>query len=379
MSVHDFAPHIINAPGRAHPPGAQPMLHVLLVAPFAPRGGGMGRIMAYLAAAEDARDIGFTLVESRGGGSALFSAVHVARAAGTLIKLAAWRKQFIVHVNVGEGASVLRKGVLLTLARWLGMRTLIHLHAADMFGFHARLPRSLQWGVGALFRKADACVVLGPTWRDWLTGQLGVEPSRVHIVRNGVPQPQVARSKAGGADFVLLFLGNLLPRKGVVDLLHAVAALHSAVPWRLVMAGGGEQAAMRSLAAQLGIDERVVFTGWVEREAATALLAGAGLLVLPSYHEALPLVLLEAAALGTPMIASRAGAVPDLFTDGLDALLVTPGDRLALTHAMARLIADPALRDRLVAGAARLYRSDFSMDMFTARLRAIYRQLARAE
>jgi glycosyltransferase involved in cell wall biosynthesis len=355
-------------------------LRVLLVAPYAPRGGGMGRIMAYFAAADLRPGLCLEVVESRGGGSTLRSIWYALKAAGHIVRAAARHRPTVVHLNMAEGGSVVRKGGLLLLASACGLPTVLHLHAADIVGFHSTLPRPVQALMAAVFRCASMCVVLGEPWRVWLATSLSVDPARIAIVRNGVPRPALARRPDGSAEFTFVFLGNLLPRKGLVDLLHALALMHSRIAqpawaWRLIVAGGGDSRALRELARELGLADQVRFVGWLNRDASSLLLGAADALVLPSYQEGLPLVLLEAASLGVPIIATPVGAVPELFNDGVDALLVAPGDRAALANALARLMADTELTTLLGENGRRLYEREFTMDKFTNRLGAIYSRL----
>ena len=352
---------------------------ILLVAPYAPRGGGMGRIMAYLAAQGPLAGVQFEMVESRGGGHAVLSLWRGFGAALRILRAAVYEKPTIVHFACGDGGSVARKGALLMLAHLLGLPTILHLHAADAGSFRTGMSHHARHIIAILFRRASHCIVLNPFWHQWLVRDLGVNPDRISIVRNGVPQPQVARCPVRGPSFTFLFAGNLLARKGLPDLLHALAALPSAAsvkPWRLLIAGGGDSAIPRTLAETLGIAAHVHFLGWQERSAMTSLLARADALVLPSYHEAMPLALLEAASLGVPAVVTRVGAVPELFVDGHDALLTTPGDRMGLCAALMRLMNDQPLAVRIGENAHALYQRCFTMENFVAHILEIYARVS---
>jgi glycosyltransferase involved in cell wall biosynthesis len=363
-------------PPQADAPNApNQLVHVLLVAPFAASGGGMGRIMAYLAA-HGAENILFEMVESRGSGLAVISPWYLLRASARIVAAATGGEPSIVHVNVAERSSILRKGLLLTLARALGVPTLLHLHAAEIMQLYPRLHWPARAALRAVFRGAGVCVVLGEPWRAWLCGEVGVAAARIVVLRNGVAVPTVGESARAAGEFTFLFLGNLLARKGLPDLLNALATPRLAgMPWRLVIAGGGDAAPLRRLAKVLNIDGRINFAGWLNRAATDAALANADALVLPSHHEALPLVLLEAAAIGLPMITTPVGAIPELFRDGETALFVPPGDRLALAAALHRLLADPECRARLSRNGQALYLHEFTMPAFASGLRELYFRL----
>jgi glycosyltransferase involved in cell wall biosynthesis len=362
----------------AAPPEVPARTLVLLIAPYGARGGGMGRMMDYLAEAQPA---GFRMerVESHGGGHWVTSAWFMLLAAHHIVRAAVGRPGAIVHVNVAERGSVAREGGLLLLARALGLRAVLHLHAAELIEVHDRLPRLARYLVGVPFRAATVCIVLGVLWRDFLRDTLGVPEARIELLRNGVPRPVLRRFPAPSRCFNVVFVGNLQPRKGLHDLLHALAnpALRG-FDWCLTVAGGGDSAGLRRLAAALGVQRRVSFCGWLDHDSALFVLTQASAVALPSYAEGLPLVLLEAASLGLPIVTTPVGAVGEVFTDGETALLVPPGDRAALTAALVLLMAEPSCAPRLGAQARELHAKTLTLNHFVIGLDAIYRRHCQA-
>jgi glycosyltransferase involved in cell wall biosynthesis len=145
--------------------------------------------------------------------------------------------------------------------------------------------------------------------------------------------------------------------------------------WRLVVAGGGDATKLRRLANSLDIGARVHFAGWLDRASADAVLARADALVLPSHHEALPLVLLEAAGMGVPVITTPVGAIPELFCDGESALFVPPGDHVALAAALHRVLTEPEFCARLSRNGQALYQREFTIAPFADALRRLYADL----
>jgi glycosyltransferase involved in cell wall biosynthesis len=356
---------------------------VFLTCPYGSAGGGMGSIMSYLAQLGVDPSGTFVLrkLESRGGGHVAFSPLFVAWAICRMAGEAARGRLAIVHLNLAERGSVYRKAALLFAAKLFGARVLLHLHAAQIIAFYDSLPNWRRALLRSMFRTADRNVVLGEVWRRWLVEKLDVPAHSITIVRNGVPATTLARlPRSQTSPFRLLFLGNLLERKGVSDLLHALA-LPSVQSRKvlLTMAGGGPVDAYRTKAESLGIADRVIFTGWVDQEEARRLLIGADALVLPAYDEGLPLVILEAMASGVPVICTPVGAIPEVFEDGKTALFVPPGNREELAAAIARLSQDEALRHLLASEGTALYRRDFTMATFAQRISQIYLALGRRD
>jgi glycosyltransferase involved in cell wall biosynthesis len=335
--------------------------------------------MAYLASLRVDPSGRFRLLrlESRGGGRLIFSPFFLAAAVCRIVAEAAAGRLAVVHLNLAERGSVYRKATLLFAAKFVGARVLLHLHAAQIVAEHEAMPRAGRFLLRCMFRSADRVVVLGELWRRWVIDTLGVTPWVVTVLRNGVPATTVPRvPRRGDEPFRLLFLGNLLQRKGIADLLHALAATPGD-PIALTVAGGGPVDTYRQMAASLGIGSRVRFTGWVGQAEARDLLAASDALALPAYDEGLPLVILEAMATGVPVICTPVGAIPEVFEDRRTALFVAPGDRLALSAAIATLRDDPALQKTLSAGGLALYGRDFTMEVFASRISALYAALDR--
>lgn len=180
----------------------------------------------------------------------------------------------------------------------------------------------------------------------------------------------------------VLFLGRLERRKGVVPAFAAfarIAAEDSEV--RLVLAGASGDRRFEPTRSQLlGAlpPERrgdAVFLGHVAGDALYAAIAAATVVICPSLWEGFGQVALEVKALGTPVVVTSGSGYDDFCTDGVDALLVPPGDDAALAASIARLLADPALRERLSANALAGIGA-FTADAVAPDLRAAVRTLS---
>jgi glycosyltransferase involved in cell wall biosynthesis len=146
---------------------------------------------------------------------------------------------------------------------------------------------------------------------------------------------------------LVLAIANLRSEKGYDVLLDTAALLiEQGLPVRFAAAGKGAQ--LDELVArhrELGLGDRFRFLG--HREDALELLVAADVFVLASHQEGLPVVLMEAGSIGAAIVATTVGGVPQVVTDGVNGLLVPPGDPAALAGALARLCSDPDLREKL--------------------------------
>jgi glycosyltransferase involved in cell wall biosynthesis len=184
----------------------------------------------------------------------------------------------------------------------------------------------------------------------------GIAGERIAVIPNpapavgALPEREAVRADLGLGGATLGFAGRLMAAKALDVGLAALARVPGVS--LLVIGDGPDRARLELLAAELGLDGRVRFLGVRSREEVLRTLHAVDAAVLPSRWENFPHLVVEALAVGTPVIASAVGGVPELVRDGENGLLVPPGDAAALAAAIERLVADAALRDRLAAAAA---------------------------
>lgn len=258
------------------------------------------------------------------------------------------RRVAAVHVHSASRASFWRKSLFMLLAFLSARPVIFHLHGGGFREFFEQDcgPLARIW-VRGVFSRAAKVIVLSSRWEAWVRS---VAPmARVLVIPNPAPAVKAKREKLVDADPMLLFLGAIIEKKGVFDLLQAVAALRERYPrLRLVLAGtGSAQAQVLARAAALGIAPQVEMPGWIDAAARDALLAQADVLVLPSYYEGMPMSVLEAMAAGLPVIASDVGGIPEVIDQDINGLLIEPGDVPALIAALQRLLSDAALREKM--------------------------------
>lgn len=171
---------------------------------------------------------------------------------------------------------------------------------------------------------------------------------KLHIVHCGVEPGRYGMAEPGPGTR-LLFVGRLAAVKGVPVLLEALAkARGGGTGASLTLIGDGpEREELQAQAAALGLTGAVTFAGYKSQDEVAQALGQADMLVLPSFAEGVPVVLMEAMAAGLPVIATRVGGVGELVEDGLTGLTVPPGDAAALARAIETLAGDAALRARL--------------------------------
>jgi glycosyltransferase involved in cell wall biosynthesis len=266
------------------------------------------------------------------------------------------------HVDVVLGTHLFPDAwAAVAAARYLHVPCVVKAHGTDV-NVVASWP-SVRPLIAATLRAARfAAGVSRPLVADLV--RLGAPADRAVLLPNGVdrtifhPEPRAAARRALGLPEdarILVFVGELTAEKGVRELCDAFAAVRttSPSPVHLLLVGEGPlDAELRARAAALGSSPgRVVVVGPCDLAGVARHLAAADLLVLPSWAEGTPNVVLEALASGRPVVASRVGGIPDLLIEGMTGLLVPPRDPDALALGLLEALARPWDEGALLASA----------------------------
>jgi colanic acid/amylovoran biosynthesis glycosyltransferase len=319
--------------------------------------------LALTALAEALRRPGRTLATLRlalahrvpGARALLWALFHCAEA---LVLADRLRRDRIAHLHNHFGNAGATVGLL--AARQAGIGWSLTLHGISEFDYpagnllaeklaHARFAACVSY-----FGMAQAMRLTAPAlWPKLKVVRCAIDP-------RDLPPP--APREPGRALRRIVCVGRLSAEKGHAGLFEALASLTPRHPdLHLTLVGDGpEEAALKARAAALGIAGQVTFAGRLHEAATLAAIADSDMLVLPSFMEGLPIVLMEAMALGVPVIASRVAGIPELVIEGETGLLFDPANWGALATAIARLAEDAALGNRLAEAARSKVAADFS-------------------
>ncbi len=212
-----------------------------------------------------------------------------------------------------------------------------------------------QCYVGPLLRQAKGIIAVSEQTKTDVMSAFDIPPAGIHVVPGGCNHqvfhrdinPKAVKEKYG-LDAYVLYVGNFHPHKNLSRLIQAFHRLGANRREQLVIAGKKDSRYFPPLAAlveQLGLQGHVVFPGYIPDCDLPGLYAGAKVLVLPSLYEGFGLPLLEAMACGTPVIAARTGAMPELV-DGAG-LLVNPASCEEIAQAIRTVVTDREIRERL--------------------------------
>lgn len=288
-----------------------------------------------------------------------------------LLKLLRARKIDIIHTHTTDA---LFEAAACTLV--LPRVKLVHTFHFGNYP-HITLRRKLMEGISSRF--ADCLVAVGNVQREQLCATYGFRKRPMLCVWNGVAvaaerDGQAFRKAIGAESHVLIGVtSTLIEQKGLFDFLKVARRFRDEGDRvRFVVVGEGPLRERLNVARrELGLEDTVIFTGWVAHASEIAVPAF-DIFFQPSLWEAMSIALLEAMAAGKPVVASRVGEAPYLVADGQDGLLVDPGDIDGMTDALRRLVDDPGLRSRLGKAASEKAALQFTVRRMTRSYEEIY-------
>jgi glycosyltransferase involved in cell wall biosynthesis len=314
---------------------------------------------------------------------------------GQLVILCLRHRHATVYVPVSQGRwGFLRDAVFLISARLLGHRRIVHLHGGYFAAFREESGSVVRLAMRLALRDVEQAWVLTPGLRGSF-GEL-VPGERVKVLENCVEDPWPDGPESGDETrphddaFRILYLSNLVPDKGSLDLLEALGR-----------AGEGELGRESAIVVRLVGDAPPDVAAAVRRRGADVVRAGIEVEVpgprtgeskLQEYrrsdvfayptryrYEGQPLVILEAMASGLPIVTTAQGGIPETVEDGRSGLVVRPGDIEALVDAITRLTRDPTLRQRLGDEARSRYLARYTPQRFAARVEELLSDSASAQ
>lgn len=282
------------------------------------------------------------------------------------------KKYEIVHVHMSSRASFYRKSQFIRIAYKKKKRIVIHMHGSEFDVFYDQECNDRQKKeVRAVLALADVVIALSEEWKEYLSTIC--DHNKIIVIYNAVKISDYVKQIY--TDHNVLFLGRLGERKGVYDLIDAIPKIVESVPnVHFYIGGDGEIAKCRELCLRKGIENYVTFLGWITGEQKEKLLKTCSVFVLPSYHEGMPMSLLEAMSYGLVVVSTRVGGIPKVVENEKTGYLIEAGDTDGLSK---KIIEAVQGKNKKVIGvtAHKEILENFNIEQSVEKLLSLYKKL----
>lgn len=279
----------------------------------------------------------------------------------------------IIHIHMSYKGSFYRKYYVAKLCKKYDKKIIIHLHGSEFKDFYNRGNKKRKARIKKMFSSANITIVLGKYWEKFICS---IAPeANVVVINNAVVIPDVPE-KSVKDKRVLLFLGALIQRKGVMDLLKAAKSIRNdgIDNFKLLIAGAGEEEKkLKEYVKENNMSDIVNFIGWITKEQKPKLLENSDVLILPSYNEGLPIAILEAMSYGLPIISTAVGSIAEAVSG--NGFLIKPGDVDALTDRLKTIICRDELFIEQSRKSRQIAKERFAESIFFRKIEDIYIKL----
>lgn len=277
-----------------------------------------------------------------GSGKNKFSSLWVSIKAivDLFIKLCFNRQIEIVHIHTPSYRSFWHTSHYLKLAKLFGKKVILHIHGGGFRDYYNTNPKWIK----KILDKSDCVIALTEKWREFFTETVGCH--KVEVVNNVIEEPVIKKIKKSNELLNILFLGFLVDKKGIFDLVDMIAEHKDELNGKILLhiGGSGELDRLNNIVNEFHLEKLVKYEGWVVSDKKIELLNLCDVFFLPSYVEGLPISILEAMSYGKIVVSTPVGGIPDLLNDN-NGYLIKPGDKDAMFSTVMDIISNRALAD----------------------------------
>ncbi len=278
----------------------------------------------------------------------------------------------IVHIHSASYSDFYRSGIFVLLFKLFRKKVILHIHGAEFEKFHAHNPRSVNY----ICHKADMLVTVSNYFVNFLK-RVNLNDN-VALLHNSIPTiiAKTNNNCTHPDTLILSYFGVITGRKGIFEVLEAIAIcknrLHTNIEFHI--GGNGEIGRMHDTISRLGLQDTVIYDGWLGENEKKQLLEKSDIFIHPSYFESFGISILEAIGHGIPVITTAVGGITDLVTDRFNGIVVEPGNVEQIAEAIIYLANHPEERLRLGANASK-HAANFYHEKIAEKLQDIYTPL----
>ncbi|MBE5962358.1 MAG: glycosyltransferase [Lachnospiraceae bacterium] len=247
----------------------------------------------------------------------------------------------IIHIHSSFGPSFYRKIPFIYLAKWAKIPIINHCHGAEFDSFFENAGKQRKALIHKVYSKCNRMIALSDEWKQSLAKIVPAEHIAVIENYSIISKDAVQERQAKKMHNQVLFLGEIGKRKGCYDIPEVIAKVSKAMPEvKFVIAGAGEEDAIKRLMKEKNINKNVSFPGWIRGKQKEQLLRESDLFFLPSYHEGMPMAILDAMGYGLAIVSTNVGGIPKIVLNNQNGYTINPGDISGFSKAIISILGD---------------------------------------
>lgn len=281
-------------------------------------------------------------------------------------------KYDIVHVHMSARNSFYRKKIFIEIAKKKNKIIIIHVHGSEFDVFYNQECNEKQKEqIKKIFAMADMVVVLSAEWKDFF--KTICDENKIKILHNAVVVPEYKKKSISNHN--ILFLGRLGKRKGIYDLLEIMPNVIDKIPdVHLYYGGDGEIEEVKERVKQLNLQNNCTYLGWIDGTEKNKMLEKCSVFILPSYHEGMPMAILEAMSYSSIVVSTYIGGIPQVIKNEINGYLFEAGDLIGLENSLLKAF-DENGKEEIAYNAYKTMKEEFDVENNIEILCEWYQQL----
>lgn len=284
------------------------------------------------------------------------------------------KKIDILHLHVAQKGSFFRKSLYAVIAKKKNIKVIMHMHASQFDVFFEESNNLLKKIIINVFNHVDLIIALDKSWEKFYS-ELSI--TRVEVLNNAVKTP--SNFDYNTMSHKVIALGRLGKRKGTYDILKIAKDIQRVNPNIVFeLYGDGEIEEVQRLIEAEDITNCKI-GGWIDSSNKEKIFSDAALHILPSYHEGMPMAILETMSYGIPNISTNVGGISEVVKSDFNGVLIEAGDTGTLKDKILDLMKNPAKRSEMSENSIKTIKSDFSLENYFDHMEKIYKELRGSE
>ena len=275
----------------------------------------------------------FKCITNSGQGNAIYKLWKAISALIQLFFTLLFSKQIkIVHIHTASYNSFRRSAWFVHLGKAMNRKVILHIHGGGFKDFYQSNPQYIS----KILNKCDCIITLSPKWKKFF--KTITTCPMIEVVNNIIAPPTFLQTKRNDEKLHLLFLGLITEQKGIFDLLEVLAGHKNELEGKIVLhiGGNGKIDKLKKIIQTHGLQEFVIYEGWVSGEKKIQLFNISDAFILPSYTEGLPVSILEAISYGLSILSTPVGGIPEVVNES-NGILFEPGNKTEIYNSILKL------------------------------------------
>lgn len=281
----------------------------------------------------------FNYLANSCGGTKFDKLICLIKSIFVFVYIALFRRHIkVVHIHTSYYNSFKRSAIFVYLSKFFGLSPVIHIHSGAIIEY----AQSDFAFVKRVLSNCSLVIVLADMWKQYFEEEMGL--NNLEVLENIVPVPNVNKQSFGDGKMHFLFLGRLVKTKGVDELIDAIVENKEVFAKKIVVhlcGDGVEESNLRTKITNAGIENEIIFEGWIVDDEKIKLLNNCDVFILPTYFEGISISILESMAFRLPIITTDVGGNPTLVKNGVNGVLMPVKSTQAVAEAMKYFLDNP--------------------------------------